>query len=373
MNKSRSPLPFLLLVLFSLFSAAVAARGEARAPERRAAHGHRPMLPRPAVRAVVELFRDYPVVVFAESHGNHEEHEFLHRLIADPAFADAADDVAIEWGNARYQPLVDRYLLALQDVPREELRKVWRDTTQYAPDSWDGPMYEQFFHRVRAVNQQREPAQRIRVLLGDPPIDWTQVRTPEEYFPFLEDRDRHFARVLTTEVLARNRKALVIVGALHAMHQEQRAGEPRPFPSVTGIIEAAHPGKVYVVTPFTGGISTQSLSECELEARFDTWKQPALAEVEGTWFGELIALDLETPDGRVVRRFHDLIDALLYLGPPDSLREAERTWAYYVAQPEYVEELARRRLIIFGEPADPEAVQFHKYGHPAEDTGSPHD
>jgi hypothetical protein len=362
------------LLLLSLGAArAYGQPAAAQCPDRdcRSANPPARLTPQPAIRSTLELFGVYPLIMFAETHSAHEEHEFLRQLVADPAFPDVADDVVVEFGNARYQPVIDRYVLALEDVPAAELRQVWRNTTQLGPDSWDAPMYEQFFHHVRAVNEKLAPSRRIRVLLGDPPIDWQQVHTPEDFMPFLEQRDPHFANVILTEVLAKGRKAVVIAGALHLIHQEHRPGEPKPFPTVTSIIEAAHPGKVFVLSPFTGGLFTPGLSECTIDSRFLKWPSPSIARVEGTWLGEILALDLDTPDGRVIRHLQDLIDAIVYLGQPNTLREATRTYAYYTEQPEYVQELKRRRTITMGEPLDPETIKFHKLGHPAEEMPPP--
>ena len=48
---------------------------------------------------------------------------------------------------------------------------MWRNTTQSPGQTWDASVYEQFFRRVRAVNWTLPPSKRIRVLLGDPPLD----------------------------------------------------------------------------------------------------------------------------------------------------------------------------------------------------------
>jgi hypothetical protein len=55
------------------------------------------------------------------------------------------------------------------------LRAVWRNTTQSPRQTWDAPVYEQFYRTVRAVNWARPGGRQIRVLLGDPAIDWVAV------------------------------------------------------------------------------------------------------------------------------------------------------------------------------------------------------
>ena len=56
----------------------------------------------------------------------------------------------MEFGNPRYQELMDRFVKAEQ-VGDQALRRVWQDTTQIS-GVWDRPIYEDFFRAVRAVN-----------------------------------------------------------------------------------------------------------------------------------------------------------------------------------------------------------------------------
>ena len=61
------------------------------------------------------------------------------------------DDFVVEFGNARYQDTVDRYVSGMRVKPAQ-LRRVWRDTTQVG--SWDSPMYAAFFKAVRRGNRE---------------------------------------------------------------------------------------------------------------------------------------------------------------------------------------------------------------------------
>lgn len=107
---------------------------------------------------------------------------------------------------SRYAPSADSYATPVnfeEPVNDADLRLVWRNTTQSPLETWDEPVYEQFFRRVRAVNWTLPPGQRIRVLLGDPPIDWSTITTRQQVFSFLMQRDSHAASVVEQQVLAR--------------------------------------------------------------------------------------------------------------------------------------------------------------------------
>ena len=65
------------------------------------------------------------------------------------------------------------------------------------------------FAQVRAVNQALPPDQRIHVWLGEPPIDWSAIRTRDAWQRVYDQRDAHAAEVIERDVLSRGRKALV--------------------------------------------------------------------------------------------------------------------------------------------------------------------
>lgn len=135
-------------------------------------------------------------------------------LIRDPAFPTKVNDIAVECGNSLYQPVLDRYI-AGEDVPFTEVRKVWRNTTQ--PMCGYSGFFEQLFPLVRAINQKLPTTQRLRVLAGDPPIDWDKVKISEEAMN-TANREASIVSVMEKEVLSKHRKALMLFGTFHLMH-----------------------------------------------------------------------------------------------------------------------------------------------------------
>src|SRR5262245_31320351 len=168
--------------------------------------------PQPAIPYLVQSFDRYPLVAVSEMHGSRETMTLVKALIRAPEFAGRVNDIVVEFGNARYQALMDRYISG-GNVPEDELRHVWEDTTQIT-GIWSCPIYREFYAVVRAFNATIPPQKRIRVLLGDPPIDWRTITSPAD-----EDmndwRDAHFAWVVEHEVMAKGRKALLFVGGGH--------------------------------------------------------------------------------------------------------------------------------------------------------------
>jgi hypothetical protein len=197
--------------------------------------------------AVLEALVTHRLVGLGESHGLQNHHDVLAALLTDSRVPEVVDDIVVEFGNARYQKTIDRFI-AGQPVDNVDLRPVWRNTTQSPAGTWDQPVYEQFYRTVRAMNWTL-PSKRMRVLLGDPPIDWSKITNPRELQVFLRQRDTHAASVVQQQVLNKGRRALLCYGGEHLMHStpdlasivEQRTGE-RTYTIADLVPDAGDPG-----------------------------------------------------------------------------------------------------------------------------------
>ena len=204
----------------------------------------------PAADAVVEAFASHQVVAIGEWHRWAAEHEFLRALVGDPRLTGVLGVVAVEFGSARHQRTIDRYV-AGRAVSEAELALVWTDTTQQS-GVWDAPVYRQFFDSIRELNQEREDSERIRVLLGDPPIDWDEITATtgcDDSIPSCLDywifrRDEHFASVVLASVDS-GRRVLVIAGTGHVL---RNPATPEAM-SLVDRLDAANPGQVWTLVP----------------------------------------------------------------------------------------------------------------------------
>jgi uncharacterized iron-regulated protein len=171
-----------------------------------------PAEPEDAIPGLVSALEDHSVVAIGESHNISEAGEFYNSLVASDRFARVADTVVVEFGNTRYQKVIDDYVSG-KSVSRRLLTRVWRDTTQIG--AWDAPMYEAFFRAVRSANANRPVAMRLRVLLGDPPIDWSTITSREDWEALARGRERFMARLIREKVIDKDQSALVIAGLAH--------------------------------------------------------------------------------------------------------------------------------------------------------------
>ncbi len=281
---------------------------------------------RPAVDLIVSAFQQYPLVALSEGagHGQIETRDFFTALIHDRRFTPSVKNIVIEFGNARYQSLMDRYVSG-EAVARDQLRHVWEDTTQVS-GIWSLPMYEQMLAAVRSANAGVPPGRRIRIVLGDPPIDWTKVTGPAD-----EDmndwRDAHVAHVLDREVMRRGERALILIGGAHISRTVM-------FPNSLGhLLDSRFPGQTFVV-----GVLDVGHVEPQIKSRLRAETIPVGATVRNTWLGKLdvrqIGFDLSTG---VIQ---DDVDALLVLSLSQPHSQARPA-----LDPAYGRELARRRAL----------------------------
>jgi hypothetical protein len=266
-------------------------------------------VPQDPVAAILTAFQAHPLVALGEGgHGNEQAHRFRLALIRDPRFAATVNDIVVESGSARYQSVMDRFVSG-DDVPYDLLRRVWQDTTQPSP-IWDLPIYEEFFLAVRDVNVSLPRERRLRVLLGDPPVDWDSVRSLLDLNKFAGGRDAHAIDIIRREVLDRNRHALLIYGVDHLARKSRALTGDDWAANIVGQIEKANLATVFVVH------SETRLDLATVQTDIGTWPKPSLAMLRGTRLG---AVEFEPSPRLRPRRTDDLFDAVLYLGPPSEI------------------------------------------------------
>jgi len=120
-----------------------------------------------------------------------------------------------------------------------------------------------FYANVRAANLKLPPEHRIKVWLGDPDS--------------LSRRDDNFFRIISDEILKKQKKALLIIGTGHLFD---------PFGSGPGPlkvkIDEAYPHVLAVVSPFIGYIEPEC--NAKVVARAKDWPVPGVVgPVRGTW------------------------------------------------------------------------------------------
>lgn len=321
---------------------------------RQRAHAAIPAVPIDPITGILDTFRTHDVVALSEgNHGNEQGHAFRLALIREPRFAAAVNDIVVEFGNAHYQAVIDRFVQGEQ-VAYEELRKVWQDTTQRGT-VWDRPIYEEFYRAVRDVNATLAVERRLRVLLGDTPMDWyaPQRSTPPR-------TDDFPASLIEREVISKKRRALVIYGGMHLIRKNTPylpAKDPALAPLVAKLISQFQNGSIVAQLDRLGArvfvvATSTDFDISTIQANAVEWQRPSLALIRGTPLGLASSLtyfprSLPVIRGRggiqetlqtdltAVPPMQEVVDAILYLGTPSSITQS-RLSRELCADPSYV-------------------------------------
>jgi hypothetical protein len=294
-----------------------------------------PAVPVDPVEAIVKAFDDHQIVALGEgNHGNLPSHVLRLRLVRNPAFRSRVRDIIVEFGNSRHQDTIDRYVRG-EFVPPEELRKVWQDTAQANP-VWDVPIYEEFFRAVRESNLTAPDDEDVRVVLGDVPFDWSQVRTLADFNRQPPRNDRTVADIIEKEVISRGRTALLIYGDLHLSRgtlllEPRDPDGPHRHVSVSefSIVQHLEVAGVAVLSIYANSFADLT----DLQPDTAQWAAPQMAQLRGTTLGAA-PFDTFSPAPRMVAgkwmkndsehspTMEQLYDAVLFLGAPSEIRYA---------------------------------------------------
>lgn len=286
--------------------------------------------PSDPISTILDAFKTHEIVTLTDPHGNVQVQAFILELIRDPRFRQSVNDIVIETASARYQDAIDRYVRG-DDVPRSSLRKAWEDHT--VANSL-GIQAEEVIGAVRTINASAEETGRLRIIAGDPPIDWDNIISPRDHSRWIELRDSYPADLIRRQVLDRGRRALVIYGQGHLQRRQIVSNYDMTTwqaQTVVSLLERDHGAHVF-------NIWTLVDRNVELPAGVTSWRVPSLAALRGTTLG---ARDFGlynrglgdgtrfgVKGGQLVpvpqaewktMRMEDQFDALLYLGPPASM------------------------------------------------------
>jgi hypothetical protein len=316
-----------------------------RQAEKRGSRNH--LQPVNAVEALLEQMEHFPLVALGEVHQLQEFYDFLTALLYHPLLPEKITDIVVEFGNAHYQEIADRFLLTDQPVAKADLQQIWR--TASGNILWDAPVYEQFFVTVRAINWTLPLSRRLRVLLGDPPFDpytYDFASIDEENIFYWFGRDDHYAEIVEKEVMQKGRRALLIAGRYHLLRGLHAGLESQKLNAGTQLAQR-YPHQLFVVDL----LALSSQHPLVGQARLAQWPRRSLALLAGTWLGDALR---PTPlsMSREMSVYSKQADAVLYLGPGELLTASRADPALYLAG-DYVKELQH-----FQQIADHLALRF---------------
>lgn len=282
----------------------------------------------------MKALEEYPIVGIADLRGCVEVHAFIKELILGGPLIGKINDIIVDFGNPRFQPVLDRFVLSGEMVPRAVLRHVWDDTTESLDLTFDSPVYQEFFDAVRSVNLTLSPKQKIRVVLGDSPVDWDHVRNKNDLDSFLGQMRSETLADKVNAVLSEGRRALLITAA----REQFRSGTPG---NARSLLEKQHPGQFISILP-QGRFGAADTYK-KIEAMESSWQPNTIARIKDTALAEV-----KTSGDSGSPALGDAVDAILYVGPSDALTRLY-PWALIFQDNEYWDELSRRSRAVNAE------------------------
>lgn len=268
-----------------------------------------------AVNAILDAFSTHELVALGESHGIVQISDFRLALIQDARFPEVVDDVVVEFGNSIHQDLADQFVSG-SHIEREELVRIWQDTG-LPFGLWDVPVYEEVFQAVRAVNVRRPKAKHVRILLGDPPLDWDQVRSSRELQEWGKRRDTFPAELIQREVLRKDRKALILYGAWHTARVSYVSREGRVAEPLVALLERQPGARVFTID-LSANVGEDVVT---IDPYIGSLPSPSLVILAGTRLGSSVSEGLAEWSATPLPR-QRLYDAFIYLGPRSMMRQS---------------------------------------------------
>jgi hypothetical protein len=248
-----------------------------------------------AVDFVFEKLDQYSIVGIGDLHMCLQYFQFLQQLVKDPRLPGKIQDIVVEFGNPLYQDVVDSYVLEGKDVSLAVRGPVWQEAAMgwYVANS---PIYEAFYDELRAVNLKLPKEARIRVILGDAPLNVGRFRAnSDKYFePFLayketlEDPREISIAATITRVVAAGRRALVLCGNGH-LNLTQRSGNARH------IFERSYPNRFYLIDESGPGNPSWPIPSIV------TWADDREPNHAMLWLGPLDSLTVVRPSPLIYR------------------------------------------------------------------------
>lgn len=163
---------------------------------------------------ILSSLAENKIVVYGEYHRRKVSWDLLKDVIRDPRFAETTGTVFMELPSAM-QPVMDQFF-DKPEMDTELLLQIFREEQPHG--WWDKGEFE-FLTELWRLNKSPEPSGKIKVILADYQIPYSELKSKEEYEQCFEiNRNLHMANVIEEYLKSSTdaRSHLFIVGCLHA-------------------------------------------------------------------------------------------------------------------------------------------------------------
>ena len=303
---------------------------------------------------ILQTFKTYNIIGISENHAQINSNDFYLKLLSNKDFQNTVKVIIVEFCSTGYQDILDKYI-AGDNVGYDEVKTAWRETGQNIDGLWERPIYFNLLKKVREVNSTLPKEKRIRVLAGDPAIDWKSVNTREDYNSYSNKRDFPPAELAFEYGINRGQKVLIIYGGGH-LRKLSDERKDSTFWTIPTLINKRKPGSIIIID----FVDTRRINFNE---DFTHWPLYSLIDLNnneiGNWdamkyswfYGTNRANDKEWLKPFEGHKIKDYMDALLFLGERKDMKYSEIPKNIF-QDDTFWNELNRRNKIMFGEPLD---------------------
>lgn len=294
---------------------------------------------------IIQAFQNYNIIGLGEgAHGLENSHTFFQKLFDNKKIQEIINVVIVEFANIDYQAILDKYIFG-EEVSLGELCKVWRESTQSPGRLGEIPVYFALLQKIRSVNLTLPPEKKIKVVGGDPSIDWKAINTWDDYKNQIGFSRDTFPANLSIDFAIHDLKKVLLIYS--GFHLTKIFDKTIAHPTITTAINKKYKDVMKVIEVFNP-------KAFQLEEQIKDWPLYSIVDLSEDKIGNLPAKNMFSSitnnKGEKVTLFKgykikDLFDAFLFVGFAESWKIAEVPQSISYDQG-YWNELNRRRKIV---------------------------
>ena len=199
---------------------------------------------------IIKSFEHSNIIGFGEgAHGLENFHQFFIKMLDNVKIQEIIDVLIVEFANTDYQDILDEYIFG-KNISIKDLRKIWRESTQSPGRFGEHPVYLELLKKIREINLTLPEEKKIRVIGGDPSIDWKSITTWDEYAKEVGFNRIFFPAKLAIEHgINCDKKVLLIYSGFHLVKINDQRIDPN-HQTITTVINNKRPNGMKVIEVF---------------------------------------------------------------------------------------------------------------------------
>jgi hypothetical protein len=304
---------------------------------------------------ILQMFNHHNIIGLGE--GEHhllDSHLFFQKLLDNKKIQETIDIVIVEFANASHQDILDKYIFG-EEVSIDELQKIWRESTQCINRFGEATIYFELLQKIRNVNFTLASNKKIRVLGGDPPIDWSLICSLADYLKINIKRELFAANSAIEYGVKLSKKVLMIYAESHLTKISDKSRKDflskindksiKDLWTITHDVNSKYPDTMRVV-------AILNPRKLQLSKKTKNWPLHSVVDLEKDEIGNLPAVNYFTQsfdkNGQVIlfdgHKIKELFDAFLYIGQSENWKYVDLHKSVFTD--EEWKELNRRRKIL---------------------------